>query len=299
MKKNLLSLNDLTVKEIIFLIDNAIKIKKNKSKYKNKLANKTLVMLFQKTSTRTRISFEAAMTQLGGHAIYLDWKTTQLEHASIADETKCIARYSDIITARVFKQDDLNIMKEASNIPVINALSDKFHPCQILADLMTIKEKLGNFKKLKLTYIGDGNNVCNSLIIGCTKVGIEIIVATPKSYQPSQEVVNIGKKSELLTLTDNPSEAVKQADIIYTDTWVSMGQETETKKRIRVFSPFQINKKLLVGSNALIMHCLPAHRGFEITDEVINSEKSIIFDQAENRLHIQKAIILYLLSSVG
>lgn len=289
MKKDLLTLNDLNKKELLDIIDNAIKLKKNKEKYYDILKNKNLAMLFQKPSTRTRVSFEAAMTQLGGHAIFLDWRTTQLAKASLEDEIKCISRYVDIIMARVFGHDIIETIAKASSVPVINGLSDSHHPCQIIADLMTIKEKFGKFEGLKLAYIGDGNNVCNSLILGCLKIGMEIIVSTPRNYEPA-----IIKK----ILTHNPYEAVKGADIVYTDTWVSMGQEKETKKRLKIFKPYQLNKNLLKNSKAKIMHCLPAYRGYEITDEILDSKQSIVFEQAENRLHAQKAVILKLLSKL-
>jgi len=291
---HLLNLKELTKKQIEEIIDLGIEIKKNPEKYYSSLKNKVLVMLFEKTSTRTRLSFEAGMTQLGGHAIYLDWKSTNLKKAALKDETKCIARYADIIMARTYKDETIVEMAENSSKPVINGLSDKWHPCQILADLMTIKEKLGKLQGLKLAYVGDGNNVCNSLIIGCTKVGIKIAVATPKGYGPLNEVIKIGGKN--LELTNDPYKAVKDADVVYTDTWVSLGQEEETKERLKVLPPYQVNKKIL--GKALFMHCLPAQRGYEVTDEVIDSKQSIVFDQAENRLHAQKAIMLKLLGKI-
>jgi ornithine carbamoyltransferase len=281
---HLLNLKSLNKKQIEKIIDLGIKLKKAPEKYYDSLKNKVLVMLFEKTSTRTRTSFEAGMAQLGGHAIYLDWQTTQLKKASLKDETKCIARYADIITARVYKHETIKEMADNSVKPVINALCDKYHPCQILADLMTIKEKKGKLQGLKLAYIGDGNNVCNSLIIGCKKVGIKISVATPHNYEPLE-------KPDLLT--QDSKEAAEGADVIYTDTWISMGQEEESKKRLKVFPPYQVNKKLL--GKALFMHCLPAYRGYEVTDEVLDSKQSIVFDQAENRMHAQKALMLVLL----
>ena len=282
---NLLNLKLLKKKKIEDIINLGIKLKKAPEKYYDALKNKILVMLFEKTSTRTRISFEAGMAQLGGHAIYLDWNTTQLKKAALKDEAKCIARYADIIMARVYKHESVEEIAKNSSKPVINALCDKYHPCQILADLMTIKEKFGKLQGLKLAYIGDGNNVCNSLIIGCKKVGIKISVATPKGYEPLE-------KPDLLT--NDPKQAAKDADVLYTDTWISMGQEAESKKRKKVFPPYQVNKKLL--GKALFMHCLPAYRGYEVTDEVLDSKQSIVFDQAENRLHAQKALMLVLLN---
>jgi ornithine carbamoyltransferase len=236
------------------------------------------------------------MTQLGGHAMYLDWITTHLKKTALEDEIKCIARYADIIMARVYKHEDLITMAENSEVPVINALSDIYHPCQILADLMTIKEKKGKLEGLKLAYIGDGNNVCNSLILGCTKIGMKIAVACPKGYEPDKGVMEIGKRSGLFELTDDPKKAAENADVVYTDTWVSMGQESEKEKRLKIFKEFQVTKELL--GDALFLHCLPAYRGLEVTDEVLDSKNSAVFDEAENRLHVQKVVMLKLLNKI-
>lgn len=282
---DLLTLKDWSETDIKNIIDSAIKIKKSPEKYSSILKNKTMAMLFEKPSTRTRISFEVAMTQFGGHALFIDWKTTQLAKAGLADEIKCIDRYVDIIMARVNKHETLEIMAKAAKKPVINALSDLYHPCQVLADLVTIKEKLGKLKGLKLAYFGDGNNVCSTLIVACKKVGMNISVACPKGYEP---------KETPDFLTHNPAEAGKDADIIYTDTWVSMGQEGQKEKRLKAFPPFQV-KKL---GKAIFMHCLPAYRGYEVTDEVLDSNQSVVFDQAENRLHAQKAVILKLMDKL-
>ena len=284
---NLLTLKEWTKEDILSILSEASLIKENPEKYINVLKGKTLAMLFEKTSTRTRISFEAGMAQLGGHAIFLDWKTTQLGKADLKDEIRSIERYVDIILARVYRQEDLEIMSKNTKKPVINALSDKYHPCQILADLFTIKEKFKKLKGLKLAYIGDGNNVCNSLIIGCKKVGIRIEVACPKGYEPLE-------KPDLLT--NDPKQAAKDADIVYTDTWISMGQENEAGERKKIFKPYQVNRNLV--GKALFMHCLPAYRGYEVTDEVLDSKQSIVFDQAENRLHVQKAVLLKLLKKM-
>lgn len=286
--KDLLSLNDLKKEELLEIIDKAIEIKKNPSKYSNLLSNKTLAMLFQKTSTRTRLSFEVGMAQLGGHAIFLDWQTTNLKLGSLKDEINCIARYCDLIMARVFAHKDIEDIAKYSDIPVINGLSDDFHPCQAVADLMTIKEKFGKLKGIKLCFVGDGNNVCNSLVQAAEMTGMIMTAATPKGHEP--------KIKKNATVTNDPKQASKDADVIYTDTWVSMGQEKEKEKRINNLKAFQVDKKLL--GNALFMHCLPAHRGYEVTDEVIDSKQSIVYDQAENRLHAQKAIILKLLNKI-
>ncbi len=284
---DLLTLKNWKKEDILHLIDEAVLVKEDPDKYLKVLKGKTLAMLFEKKSTRTRISFEVGMAQLGGHALFLDWGSTQLGKADLKDEIKCIDRYVDVIMARVYKQEDVEIMAKNAEKPVINALSDMYHPCQILADLMTIKEKFGKLKGLKLAYVGDGNNVCNSLIIGCKKVGITINVATPKGYEPEE-------KPDLLT-TD-ASKATKDADVVYTDTWISMGQEDEKKKKMKIFPPYQVNKKIL--GKALFMHCLPAYRGYEVSDEVLDSKQSIVFDQAENRLYAQKAVILKLMGKV-
>ena len=294
--KHLLGLRDLSSQQIKKIIDFALKIKRNQKKYIHSLEGKTLAMLFQKTSTRTRVSFETAMTQLGGHAQYLDWRTTNFTLGDLRDEIKCLARYVDVIMARVYKHRDLEEMAEVSNVPIINGLSDLEHPCQILGDLLTIKEKKGNLKNLKVAFIGDGNNVCNSLIIGCSKMGIEINISTPTDYKPDKFAVEIAKEVKKIHFFSEPKEAVKNVDVIYTDTWVSMGEEAEKEKRYKIFPFYQVNKKLIkLAPNSLFMHCLPAHRGDEVTDDVLDSEQSIVYDQAENRLHIQKAILLTLL----
>jgi len=290
-----LTLKEFEKKDILDILKKAEKIKRHPKRFADLLEGKSLAMIFQKTSTRTRVSFEAAMTQLGGHAQYLDWGTTNFTLGSVEDEIKCISRYVDIIMARVYDQKDLELMAKNSNVPVINALSNMYHPCQAMGDLLTINEKEGKLKNIKLVYVGDGNNVCNSLIMGGTKVGMKISVASPLNYQPKKEILDYAKKYGEVFLTTDPKKAVKDADIVYTDTWVSMGDEKETKERLKVFQPFQVNENLLYGSKALIMHCLPAHRGQEITGGVLDSKKSIVFDQAENRLHVQKAIILKLL----
>ncbi len=296
---NLVKLIDWSTGQISEVIDLAIAVKENPQQYSKSLEGKTLAMLFQKTSTRTRTSFEAGMTQLGGHAIFLDWRATNFTLGKIRDEVKCLARYCDIIMARVFKHEDIVEIANASSKPVINALCNLWHPCQILGDLLTIKEKKGDLNELKLAYVGDGNNVCNSLIVGCSKVGMKAVVATPKDYRPSPEAEAVGKQTGNYAWTEKPEEAVKDADIVYTDTWVSMGQEEEAKKREQVFPPYQVNEKLMqkAKQDALFMHCLPAHRGKEVTDRVLDSLQSIVFDQAENRMHIQKAIMLMLESA--
>ncbi len=297
---NFLTLKDWSREEIEGLLDLAAAIKKSPEKYSEKLKGMTLAMIFMKTSTRTRVSFEAGMTQLGGHAIYMDYRTTNLILGELKDEIKCIARYADMIVARVYPQKEVEAMAEAANetnVPVINALSNEFHPCQALADLMTIKEyNKGSNGKIRIAYIGDGNNTCNELIIGASKLGMSIAVATPEGYAPIKDAVKIGTECGTLTFSNSPEEAVKGADFVYTDTWVSMGQEAEMNKRMLDFRGYKVTKNLL--GNAHFMHCLPAHRGVEVTDEVIDSKQSIVFEQAENRLHTEKALMLKLLGKV-
>ncbi len=298
--RDLLSIKNLNTDEIYNLLNLALNIKKNPEDYSSKLRRKIIGLLFQKTSTRTRISFQSGIYQLGGTSLYLDWTTTNLHLGALPDEIKCISFYVDLIVARVYEHKILEVMRKAANIPVINGLSDKYHPCQILSDLMTIREIFGTFDGVSLSYVGDGNNICNSLILGCMKVELPICVATPSGYEPHKDVLNWVKKNNkehLLTLKNDPKEVVKEADIVYTDTFVSMGQENETKKRLKVFKPYQINNKLLSYAKKMpyIMHCLPAHRGIEITDQVLDSERSIVFQQAENRLHLQKALLINLL----
>jgi len=298
--KNLLTIKDLSEKEILSLIDLADDIKHNPDNYTSALKGKSIILLFQKTSTRTRLSFESGMYQLGGNAIYIDWRSTNIHLGSLKDEIKCMASYTDLIMARVYEQKTLEVIQEASRVPVINGLSNMYHPCQILADLMTIRELFRNYNDLKITWVGDGNNVCNSLIIGCIKLNISISVATPKQYQPHSDVLDWVKKeknSYNLALFEDPKEAVVNADFIYTDTFVSMGQEAETEQRLKIFKDYQVNKELLnyTKKDPYIMHCLPAHRGIEIIDEILDSKNSIVFQQAENRLHLQKALMITLL----
>jgi len=298
--KKLLTIKDLSEREILSLINLADAVKHNPENYASALNRKSIILLFQKTSTRTRISFENGMYQLGGNAIYVDWRSTNIHLGSLKDEIRCMASYTDLIMARVYEQKTLEVIQEASRVPVINGLSDMYHPCQILADLMTVREVFQSFDDLTITWVGDGNNVCNSLIIGCVKLNIPILVATPKQYKPHPDVldwVRKEKKSQYLKIFEDPKEAVANANIIYTDTFVSMGQEAETDERLKIFKDYQVNRELLnyAKKEPYIMHCLPAHRGIEITDEILESKNSIVFQQAENRLHLQKALMIKLL----
>ncbi|RLG24034.1 ornithine carbamoyltransferase [Methanosarcinales archaeon] len=298
--KHLLSINDLTHEEIISLLDRADDLKEKRKRGKiitRELEHKTLVMLFEKSSTRTRISFEVAMRELGGGSIYLNPADTQLGRGeSIADTAKVVSRYAHAVAARVNHHSTLVELAEHSTIPVINALSDIEHPCQLLADLMTIREYKGHLKGLTLSWIGDGNNVCNSAILACSLEGIHINIATPRGYEPDQNIVIQARElGGSITLTDNPEDAAAGADVLYTDVWVSMGNEAETMKRLNDFKEYQINSKLLqhAKNNVTVLHCLPAHRGEEITGDVADGQHSAILDQAENRLHTQKALLLY------
>ncbi|RLI44489.1 ornithine carbamoyltransferase [Candidatus Bathyarchaeota archaeon] len=300
---HLLTLKDWSSNQIEDVIELSIEIKKNQSSYRTSLKDKSLAMIFQKTSTRTRVSFEVAMTQLGGHAVYLDWRTTNFILADIRDETKYLSRNVDCIMARLLKNVELKAMAEASRVPVINGCDEKYHPCQAISDLMTIKEKKGSLKGLRLTYIGIHNNVCNSLIEGCTKVGVEITTVTPLVNEPSfdKELVERAKQTGLYKTTLDVKEAVKNSDIVYTDTWIDMEFflnpefKEEKEKRIKLMKPYQVNAELLKGSDALIMHDMPMHRGYEISEDAIESPNSIIYEQSENRLHSAKGILLKLL----
>lgn len=284
------------------IVDNCIEIKKNPEKYQNHLVGKSLAMIFQKTSTRTRVSFEVAMTQLGGHALYIDWRTTNFVIADIYDEVKYLSSNVDFIMARLLKNKDLLTMADASSIPVINGCDEKYHPSQAIADLMTIKEKKGKLKGVKLVYVGIHNNVCNSLIEACTKTGTKITTVTPIFNEPSRDEVLLedAKRTGLYQNTLDLESAVKDADFIYTDTWIDMEfildpkYSKEKEEKIRIMSKFQINKNLLRASNALIMHDMPIHRDYEISSEIITDSKSIIYDQCENRLYSAKAILLEL-----
>ncbi len=305
MTKDLISIKDLTKKEIEELFNLTGKLKKNKNKFSKILAGKTLALIFQKPSNRTRVSFEVGMFQLGGNSLYLAPNEINLGvRESITDAAKTLSRYVDGIVLRTFEHRNCLEMAKGAVIPVINGLSDFSHPCQALADLYTIKEKLKTFKGITLAYVGDGNNVCNSLFFICAKLGVNMNVGSPKGYEPDALVLKDAKalgsaSGAAINLFNDPFSAVKNADVIYTDVWASMGQEEEAKKRKEAFKDFQVNNNLvkLAKKGVLVMHCLPAHRGEEITDDVLDSKNAIVFDEAENRLHVQKAILIKLLKS--
>jgi len=291
--KNLISIADMSRSEIISLFKLTEKLKKDL--YKPLLKNKILAMVFAKPSTRTRVSFTVAMNHLGGHAIFLSKNDIQLGRSeTIADTGKVLSRYCDFIVIRAFAHKNVIEFADNSTVPVINGLSDLLHPCQGLTDLYTVKEKLGSLNGIRLAYIGNAkNNVTHSLMHCCKKLGVEIRIGCPDRYKPEPEIMN----SSFPLLFKSPKDAVKKADVVYTDTWVSMGQERKHASAFeKVMRPYQINKTLLKSakSGALVMHCLPAHRGFEITDDVMDGSQSVVFDQAENRLHVQKAILAML-----
>lgn len=303
MLEDFLSIHDLSLYEFHDLMDLTEQIKEKPHRFHNKLKKKILAMIFQKPSLRTRVTFEAGMLQLGGEAIYLGPSDIQLgTRESVDDVGKNLERWVDGIMIRTFAHQDIIDLAEASRIPVINALTDLLHPCQAMADFFTLKEKKGDLSALKLAYVGDGNNVCHSLIYAAAKAGSRMSVAAPSGYEPNPDIVKKaredGKEAGFsLLMMQDPFEAVQNADAVYTDVWASMGQEQEKKKRARIFAPYQVNGKLMAGAKpgALFMHCLPAHRGEEVSGEVIDSPQSVVFDQAENRLHFQKAVMLLLL----
>jgi ornithine carbamoyltransferase len=296
---DVLRLDELESKEINHIIDLAIDLKKQQKKGKEKplLQNKTLAMIFEKPSTRTRVSFETGMFQLGGHALTLSSNDLQLSRGeSIEDTAKTLSRYVNVVMARVYDHKSLETFAKNSSIPVINGLSDSFHPCQILADFMTIREHKKNLKKIKIAWIGDGNNVCNSLILGCAKLKIRLSIAVPDGYEPDFDVIKIGKDAEILEIIDNPEVAVNDADVVMTDTFVSI--HNTNSDRIKKFLPkFQINQSLMnkAKKDAIFMHCLPAKREQEVTSDVIDGSQSVVWDEAENRLHVQKALLVHLL----
>lgn len=305
MKKDLLSIENLEPSEIESILELGRRLKRNKNKFSKVLSKKTLALVFQKPSNRTRVSFEVGMYQLGGNSLYLSPQEINLGvRESIADVGRTISRYVDGIVLRTFEHKNCLEMAEAASVPVINGLSDFSHPCQALADILTIKEKLGDLKKVTLAYVGDGNNVCNSLLFAASKTGMNISIATPKGYSPSSESVEDASvfaelSGSRIKIGNDPFSAVKDAQVVYTDVWASMGQEAETEMRKNIFRDFQLNSRLLAKAKkgVLVMHCLPAHRGLEITDEVMDSKNSVVFDQAENRMHVQKAILIKLLAA--
>jgi ornithine carbamoyltransferase len=298
LKKDFLSVYDLTRRDFERIFSHAATLKamlKDGIIYQP-LAGKTLGMIFDKSSTRTRLSFEAGMYQLGGLAIYLNSRDTQLGRGeTIADTARIVSRYLDAVMIRTFAQESVEEFARHATIPIINGLTDLMHPCQIVSDLFTIVEKIGTYEGLKIAYVGDGNNMANSWIDAAAKLPFKLTLACPKGYDPDARILERGKKkaSKGVSLYRDPVQAVKNADVVYTDVWASMGQESEQEARAKIFEGYQVNRKLMQHAkpDAIVMHCLPAHRGEEISAEILDGPLSVVWDQAENRLHVQKAIL--------
>lgn len=295
--KHLLKLMDLSENEIIEILNTAdqLKYEKKNGITHHILKGKTLGMIFEKSSTRTRVSFEVGMYDLGGTALFLSSRDLQIGRGEpVQDTARVLSRYLDGIMIRTFEQQEVEDLARCGTIPIINGLTDYCHPCQVLADLMTIREHKGSLKGHKLCYIGDGNNMTNSLIVGGIKMGMSVSVACPKGYEPDSDIMKWAEENGVFSCTDSVLEAAKDADVLYTDVWASMGQESEAKKRQKIFTGYQINGSVMsvAHSDAMVLHCLPAHRGEEITDDVLEAHASEIFDEAENRLHAQKAVLV-------
>jgi len=307
MKKDLVNLADLSADELWHILNIAQELKEEWQGGGNQpiLMGKTLAMVFQKPSLRTRVSFETGMLQLGGQALYLSPSEIQLgKRESVEDVARVLSRYVDCIMARVFAHSDIETLAQYASVPVINGLSDHNHPCQALADLLTILEKKGALRGLRLAWVGDGNNVLTSLLFGASKMGMDVAVATPLGYEPPTEVMQLafrfaGENESAIEVGNDPHAAVRDADVIYTDVWTSMGQDAEMQERLRLFPPYQVNAALVSGAapDVIVMHCLPAHRGQEISGEVADGPHSVLFDQAENRMHAQKGLLAVLLAN--
>lgn len=303
-QRHLLSLKDYSRADIEKIFELTAQVKSDPAAYARALAGKTLAMIFQKPSTRTRVSFEVGMFQLGGHALYLGPGDLQLNRGeTIADTARVLSRYVDGIMARVFTHQDILDLARHGSVPVINGLSDLLHPCQALADYFTLRERRGRLDGLKLAYVGDGNNVCHELMIAAVKLGMSIAVATPEGYEPNALIVKSSIRDAqrarlpVPVVTSDPMAAVEGADVIYTDVWTSMGQEAEAKARVQAFEGYQVTPQMMAAAHpdVVFMHCLPAHRGEEVAAEVIDGSQSVVFDEAENRLHTQKALLILLL----
>jgi ornithine carbamoyltransferase len=301
--RDLLSMTDLSTQETLALLQLATDLKQGKIR---PVCQKTLGLLFYKASTRTRVSFFAAMSQLGGQVIDLNIGAMQIGRGEpLADTARVLDRYLDVLAIRTFEQADVETFAKYARMPIINALTDLEHPCQVLADLQTIQECFGQLAGLKLAYLGDGNNMAHSLMLGCATVGMDIAIACPANFTPDPQIVDRARSIAAINgtqviVTRSPQEAVSQAHIVYTDVWASMGQETESDARMPVFQPYQVNQELLTlaDPNSIVLHCLPAHRGEEITDDVLEGSKSRVWDQAENRMHAQKALLVSVLGGV-
>jgi len=297
--KDLLSIADLDAKQIRGLIDSAIELKRGGRR--PLLEGRSVALMFEKPSLRTRVSFDVGMQQLGGHALYLSPAEVGLgQREPIADVARVLSRYVDGIVARTFAHSTVEMLARHATIPVINALSDQEHPCQVLSDLLTIHEKKGRLEGIVLSYVGDANNVANSLLLACSIIGIDFRIASPRGYQFGEDVMALARKNGgQVVLTEEPDAAVRDADVVYTDVWASMGQEEEARQRRRAFAPYQVDERLLslARPDAIFMHDLPAHHGEEIAEGLLDAPQSVVFDQAENRLHMQKAILVELLGA--
>jgi len=305
--RDLISMRDLSAEEIGYILVMATKLKalQKSGQPHALLPGKSLAMIFQKPSTRTRVSFELTMFQLGGHALYLNAGDIQLGRGeTVADTARVLSRYVNAIMIRTFKQSDVEELAQYASVPVINGLTDLEHPCQILADLLTIKERKHRLAGLKLAWVGDGNNVSHSLMLACARLGMNITLAVPEGYDPDPDIVGAAQEyaagtGASVVLTRDPAVAVNRADVVVTDTWASMGQEGEHAERIKVFEAYQVNKTLvsLANKDYIFMHCLPAHRGEEVVDEIMDGPHSVVWDEAENRLHVQKALVALFLGA--
>jgi ornithine carbamoyltransferase len=304
-QRHLISLRDYSTEDIEEIFDLAARVKADPADYAGVLQGKSLAMIFQKPSTRTRVSFEVGMFELGGQALYLGADAIQLHRGeSVADTAKVLSRFVDGIMARVYAHQDLLDLSRHASVPVINGLSDLLHPCQALADYFTLRERRGSLEGLKIAYVGDGNNVCHELMFGAVKLGLRMSVASPEGYAPKDMLVKIASREAqklgrpAVEITSDPMEAVAGADVVYTDVWASMGQEEEAETRAQAFDGYQVTPETMAAAapDALFMHCLPAHRGEEVAAEVVDGPQSVVFDEAENRLHTQKALMMLLLS---
>jgi ornithine carbamoyltransferase len=299
-ERSFLSIEELAPAEVAAILRGGLDVKARPERYRRALEHRAVALLFQKTSTRTRCSFEVGVAELGGQPVYIDWRTSNFTLGELQDEIRVLSRYFDLIMARVYRHEDLLTMKAHSEVPVINGLDDHYHPCQGLTDYMTVLEYFGELDGLKLAYVGDGNNVCHSLIDGGVRCGVRVAVAHPQGYAPRADIVERARRLGEVTLTNDPREAVRGADVVYTDSWVSMGDEAQAEVRLRAFAGYQVNEELLAHAapHALVMHCLPAHRGKEISDGALDSPNSVVFDQAENRKHLQKYLMAWILEAV-
>ncbi len=303
LEKDLIALSDLTPQELVSILDLADRVKAEPQRYRQSLSGQTLGMIFQKPSTRTRVSFQVGIYQLGGEGLFLSSSDLQLGRGeTIADTARVLSRFVDGIMARVFAHSDIEDLARHATVPVINGLTDLLHPCQALADYQTMREQIGDLAGKKIAYIGDATNVYNSLLVGAMKLGMHCAIAAPEGYQPTPALVDRYRaeavsETQVAAVTDDPFEAVRDAHFVYTDVWTSMGQEEERQARLEALAPYQVSSELMAAAapGAKFMHCLPAHRGEEVTDEVADGEASIIFDEAENRLHAQKAVMLKLM----